>query len=183
MTVVPHARASIAYLLACTDPGRSSIPYFMGFWHKDGMELRHSPWDIVENTGRAAYSLALNQAMTGDTAEPAVAGAWKRHLASVWDPALLLYAVPDGLSFLPTDPAAQESLGVFRSSDFAVGSLWENKAVYLGLTAGGLLYGDEERIEMGRRVLQGIRRWIVRYMGGLGGFTPDQRRHIYPTDR
>ena len=162
MNLIESAARSINYLTRSVDMRRMAMPYFMTFWHKEGMEYRHNPWDVVEDPGRFSAGVALARYMLGDDETTESERLWKQHLATVWDDDFGLYAVPKGFQFVQTDPDAARYCGSVHTLDADSTCTWDNRSAYMGLVLRGLLFGDEECIRMGRRVIEGYRRWAAR---------------------
>jgi len=161
MNLIESARRSVNYLTRSVDMKRSAMPYFMTFWHEDGMEYRHNPWDVVEDPGRFSAGVALARYMIGDDRTTESERLWKKHLKTLWDDRFSLYAVPRGLCFVQSDPTAAHYCGSVHTLEDDAACNWDNRSVYMGMVLRGLLFGDEECITMGRRVIEGYKRWAV----------------------
>ncbi|MBN1555398.1 MAG: hypothetical protein JXA11_11685 [Phycisphaerae bacterium] len=161
MNLIESVHRNINYLTRSVDQNRAGIPYFMTFWHENGMEYRHNPWDVVEMVGRFTLGMALNRYITGMDQPFDIEGNWFAHLQTVWNEEFGLYAAPQGWRFIQTDPAAADYCGSLSSCEDDIAMYWDNRPVYLGLALRGLLMGDSEALEWSRKTIEGFKRWAV----------------------
>jgi hypothetical protein len=105
--------------------------------------------------------MALNRHMAGIDNAHDIEGIWLEHLKNIWSEKIGFYTVPKGWQFIQTDPSAADYCGALSSREDAIAMYWDNRPVYLGLVLRGLLFGDAEALEWGRKVIQGFKRWAV----------------------
>lgn len=163
-----RAEAVTQCLTGLLDADRDGLLYFLGNWRARPPRAEHCLWDYGDGSGRHIDALALVRAMVPAGSPAAERDSGDQRLEG-W---MLRVLREDGLSWLPpgveAEPwGANELLVDWQPGTPHVEISWAQRGTLLGLTTRFLQTGDEQYLDAGHRMVDGLLRIAERDEHGL----------------
>lgn len=163
-----RAEMAVSALTGLLDPERQGLMYFLANWRARPPRADHGLWDCGDGSGRHVDALTLARAMVRRGSPAALSGQADAQLER-W---MLRLIGPEGLSWLPAEPWAEPwgrdvLLAGYRPGELYAEVSWAQRGTLMGLTTRYLRTGDEQYLDVARRLVDGLQRVAVEHPDGL----------------